>query len=839
MGSFFRSEEMELYCLLIPRENSYNLVSSLGNKDLFHFIDAEPHTPQFSRLYSKQTKRCDELLNKIDEIGQIMNQFGYDHGLGKGDVTNFLNLLEIKKKSRKQDEQYYIDELEKEIKTVLVDIQKQIAAAHKTRMNMNLLVEQIVCLEKIVPLISGDQQIPSFSSLNEDQSRIGKIVGTINMPDSLRFQKSMFRATKGKCFIYAQPIETAGTKYKIINPDNPNEEIKKGIFLFIYNYSSLLEAKLMRICQSVGANVFKLEGDEENLQLDIQQNAEDYQKSKELLRLTYKHLEQIFSRLQDQTEEITLLEQYRLHMVREKQIYHHINLTKNTGAVLKAYVWLPKSEEENIIQFLQTSQDPRYATAQLHPVSNFDYNHLTKVNKKPTKIEKNSFLDVFQEIINTYGVPRYREINPGFFSIVTFPFLFGVMFGDIGHGILLFTYGCYLMSTFDKKTHNEDQLYKCRYIISMMGFFAIFCGFIYNDFMSIPLDLFGSCYAFQGKSKIKRSDECVYPFGMDPVWLDSQNSLTFFNSFKMKTAIILGVSQMLLGILLKGLNSILQLSTLDFFFEFLPQLLFFICTFGYMALLIILKWLSSFAPSEAPSILTIMLNFILNFGELDPNYDNILGYIDVSHKQQEKLQFYLLIIAAVCVPLMLFPKPILQYFFGSKSSEYQQIQSPQVLEIQDQDEIQSQSQHHTHHDKQHLKQQEQHRSHESFSELFIHQVIESIEFVLGSVSHTASYLRLWALSLAHSQLAGVFFEKTIQSSIESSSILGLLVGYFIFALITFGVLMCMDVMECFLHTLRLHWVEFQSKFYKADGVSFQPLSFKTSLAQHQVYYENN
>jgi len=107
----------------------------------------------------------------------------------------------------------------------------------------------------------------------------------------------------------------------------------------------------------------------------------------------------------------------------------------------------------------------------------------------PTFFELNEFTAGFHELVVTYGTPAYKEINPTVFNMVTFPFLFGVMFGDLGHGLLLFLFGGYLCMG-----PREIPLHRFRYMLLMMGFFAAYCGLIYNDMMSLPLDLFGTCY---------------------------------------------------------------------------------------------------------------------------------------------------------------------------------------------------------------------------------------------------------------------------------------------------------------------------------------------------------
>ena len=113
-------------------------------------------------------------------------------------------------------------------------------------------------------------------------------------------------------------------------------------------------------------------------------------------------------------------------------------------------------------------------------------------------------------------------------------------------------------------------------------------------------------------------------------------------------------------------------------------------------------------------------------------------------------------------------------------------------------------------------------------------MIHTIEFVLGGVSNTASYLRLWALSLAHSQLSELFWEKIMQENAFPAASLPvpfngivMVLMFGIWLCLNLGIIMVMENLSSFLHALRLQWVEFQNKFFYGDGQRYAPFSFAT------------
>jgi len=523
----------------------------------------------------------------------------------------------------------------------------------------------------------------------------------------------------------------------------------------------------------------------------------------------------------------SLIEDWRLFCKKEKSIYATLNLFEG-DMNLRANCWYPEAQEQQIQGLLSSTMSQ---TGQNSAVL---ISHRTPPRKSPpTYIRTNEFTAVFQELVDTYGLPNYGEANPALFTIVTFPFLFGVMYGDVGHGSMLLSVGLFAVWKAEDIKHTIPDLYYARYIVTMMGLFAIYVGFLYNDFFSLGFSFFtsrwvevegghpgpGGIISYEPAPWFDTKNEGgvgPYPFGVDPAWHGAQNELIYMNSLKMKISVILGVSQMIVGLLLRFANAIHNNSPVDLVFECVPMMLFMVCFFGFMDYMILYKWVTPMP--NPPSIINSLIAMAMWGEDLNP----MLG---------AELPRILMAVSMLAVPFMLIPKPLIKLWQHNKEVAARSSRghggmgggSGRHAPVIDEEACP-------------LGLEEDEGEQFEFGELVIHQVIETIEYVLGTVSHTASYLRLWALSLAHQQLSTVFFGMTLLSGMTAPFPLNVLSLYFCFMIwfgITLAILLGMDVLECFLHVLRLHWVEFQSKFYKAQGHAFEPYCHRTLLVKEE------
>lgn len=93
--------------------------------------------------------------------------------------------------------------------------------------------------------------------------------------------------------------------------------------------------------------------------------------------------------------------------------------------------------------------------------------------KPPTKLRNPKLFKPFEMYVKMYGLPAYNEMDPTWFVAITYSFIFGAMFGDVGQGLVLFLGGLFLYKT--KKIDLAG-------IISCAGVFSVFFGFMYGSF---------------------------------------------------------------------------------------------------------------------------------------------------------------------------------------------------------------------------------------------------------------------------------------------------------------------------------------------------------------------
>ena len=810
----------------IPKESAIEVMEELGKlDDCIQFVDLNVRDFEERKNFGNLIERCEEALKNIQVFENITHLYKLDINKYK-DYESFK--IDLENDMRNMDKNIgstYFDLIENELSENNRKLKELVESYNSIDEQLNNLIEKKSVYDKSSELILSQistYKIPKkpniFSGLdspnsveqilrNEENkktnsllddyevSELNFISGIIRAEDDMRMKRMIFRASRGRAI---------PTFFDLTMEDKLSQQkVEKKIFnIFIQGGGqNVLANKIIQICDIFGASRFTIPK-REDLAAAISNVQQEIYDKKNYLKTVETSIKDFFKDKIGENNMTGKYDMYKLYFLQEKLLFSNLNKCKLRGNFIDGEVWIPEEKYELVQDSLLkiTSKDPNKLTAVLSDFEEGDE------SRPPTYLKINDFTYPFQTIVSEYGVPRYREVNPGLFTIITFPFMFGVMFGDIGHGGLILLLSIWLVLKKDeilKTMPDLKMLIKTRYFFLLCGFFAFFNGWIYNDFFAVPLGIFGSCYKNvideRGEKIAKRKGDCVYPIGLDPKWYVASNELSFLNSFKMKMSVIIGVLQMILGLFLKGFNGIYFSDYVDFLFEFIPQLIFMCLLFGYMCLMIYIKWGTDWSDdtSKAPSLISQLLMLFLNMGSTGTDKLKTPLFHREDYHFQETFQYYALVISIICIPIMLLIKPTIEYFKLPKENN---------IDINENN--------------------EKKMNQVTLTDLAVNQIIEVIEYVLGTVSHTASYLRLWALSLAHAQLAKVFFDITLLGFIQSGSIFGMIGGFFLLANITLGVLMGMDLLECSLHTLRLHWVEFQSKFYKADGYPFTPYSFK-------------
>ncbi|KAK4424116.1 V-type proton ATPase subunit a3 [Sesamum alatum] len=801
-----RSEQMQLVQLILPVESAHLAVSYLGDLGLIQFKDLNAEKSPFQRTYAIQIKRCGEMARKLRFFRDQMSKAGLapaarslppavlsldDLEVKLGDLD--AELVEINANDEKLQHSY--NEL-MEYKLVLQKAGEffnsalSSAEAHQREYASNQSGEE--SLE--TPLL------PELETANDSSKhvKLGFITGLVPREKSMAFERILFRATRGNVFLKQAVVDEP-----VIDPVS-GEKVEKNVFAVFFS-GERAKNKILKICEAFGANRYSFSEDLSKKTQMITEVSGRLSELKSTLDAGAVHRGNLLQTIGEQ------FEQWNLLVRKEKAIYHTLNMLSIdvTKKCLVAEGWSPVFATKKIQEALHRATHD--SKSQVDAIFQVLYTR----EMPPTYFRTNKFTSAFQEIVDAYGVAKYQEANPGVFTIVTFPFLFAVMFGDWGHGICLLLATLYFIIR-EKKLSSQklgdimEMTFGGRYVIMLMAIFSIYTGFIYNEFFSVPFELFApsayvcrdpSCRDSTTVGLIKVRD--TYPFGVDPAWHGTRSELPFLNSLKMKMSILLGVAQMNLGIIMSFFNALFFKNSLNVWFQFVPQIIFLNSLFGYLSALIIIKWCTG---SQADLYHVMIYMFLSPTDELGENQ---------LFPGQKTTQLVLLLLALVSVPWMLLPKPFLL------KQQHNRQHGDSYAPLPDAEEsLQSEANHDSH-------------SHEEFEfcEVFVHQLIHTIEFVLGAVSNTASYLRLWALSLAHSELSVVFYEKVLLLAWGYNNVVVLIVGILIFICATVGVLLVMETLSAFLHALRLHWVEFQNKFYEGDGYKFYP--FSLALLAHE------
>ncbi|KAJ9133529.1 V-type proton ATPase subunit a [Pleurostoma richardsiae] len=847
----FRSADMSMVQLYISNEIGREVVNALGEIGLVQFRDLNSEVSAFQRAFTNEIRRLDNVERQLRYFHTQMEKAAIPLRKLDLDVETLATpttseIDELAERSQSLEHRIFqLNDSYETLKKREVELTEwrwvlREAGGFFDRAHGNVEEIRASTDDDDAPLLQDVEQNRSAPDVEQSFSgmNIGFVAGVISRDRVAAFERILWRTLRGNLYMNQSEIPEP-----LIDPSN-NEPVQKNVFV-IFAHGKEILAKIRKISESMGAEVYNVDENSDLRRDQIHEVNARLNDVQNVLRNTQQTLEAELTQISQS------LAAWMILINKEKSVYNSLNLFSYDRArrTLIAEGWCPTNDLPLIRSTLQDVTN----RAGLSVPSII--NEIRTNKTPPTYLKTNKFTEAFQTIVNAYGTATYQEVNPALPVIITFPFLFAVMFGDFGHASIMLT-AALAMIYWEKPLKKVTfelfaMVYYGRYIALVMALFSVYTGLIYNDVFSRSMTLFKSQWVWVVPSDWKPgtavravlNDEGYrYPFGLDWRWHSTENDLLFSNSYKMKMSIILGWAHMTYSLCFAYVNARHFKRPIDIYANFIPGMIFFQAIFGYLVVCIIYKWSVDWLGLgiQPPGLLNMLIYMFLQPGTLDVRL----------YRGQEHVQVILLLLAFIQVPIMLFLKPFyLRYEHNrARAQGYRGIGERSHVSALDGDEdgnghaVDGRLSLGSEDEGVAMITQDVEEEHEEFEfgEVMIHQVIHTIEFCLNCVSHTASYLRLWALSLAHQQLSAVLWSMTLGSALKMTGVVGVIMivaMFFMFFSLSCIILIIMEGVSAMLHSLRLAWVESFSKFAEFGGWPFAPFSFKDMLEESEELKE--
>ncbi|XP_063374075.1 V-type proton ATPase 116 kDa subunit a 1-like [Cydia amplana] len=840
MSYMLRSDPMTQCDMFLPPDVAFMVLSNLGEMECVQFIDV---SITIISLYGLLTPyyfllQLNEQLNafqrayvlEICRIAEIERKLRYISDKMRDDDIYIPKLNDNPSALELHETNTYETVIEK-WERVVVEMSASVTTMNKTYAE---LTEMYYTLYSVSLMIgNADLQTANLGAIkqaatggkvthhaaDDSGARLTVITGLVQRKRSYCFQLMLWRLSHG-CAFYKQTDDD-----QIFKDPMNNTDVRKVAFLLVAQGEEL-GARMQKVCDGFRCDLYPLPPTSSARIKAEKQLITKIEDLSLVLKETKLHRCMVMR---------TMARSYPTYLLRlrkAKAIYHVMNfftvdITKNC---LIGRCWIPTADLGRVQGVLDKCSEKLETSVPCF------MSKLITIETPPTFHRTNRFTYGFQALISAYGDSTYRELNPGLYTIITFPFLFSLMFGDMGHGMIMLAAAVWMLVN-EKKfmaERSDSEIWNIffggRYIMLLMSCFSIYAGFVYNDCFSKAFTIFPSGWTVkQSLTELTQQESFLlepaahthaYVFGKDPFWELAKNKILFENSLKMKLSIIIGVTHMIFGLSMSLFNFVFfKQYRYKIFLQFIPQILFLLCIFFWLVILIFFKWFKYGGASRnvkesqgcAPLVLILFIDMVL-MSTSQPVAPECDAYM---FNGQQNVQRALLGVAVVAVPIMLFGPPC----YAAQVAKKKKKELMKKIPNEESDPVAYAV----------WKHEMAHAS-ETFGDLMIHQGVETIEFVLSTISHTASYLRLWALSLAHAQLSemlwAMIFSKMALSDHTLWGSLKIVVVFIIWGTFTINILVLMEGLSAFLHTLRLHWVEFMSKFFMGTGIMFKPFSFE-------------